>query len=306
MADHNRWVKFYPRDWIADTYHLTTEENGAYFRLWMQSVIRDGALPIDVNELQALAGIRDAGKWKRIWGKIGHYFQLADNGTSLVQRRVLQELDLAKERLENARRGGKASGKVRASAGAAMNSSSTGVQLESNSTSTPDVVNHEPKANDQDQDQEQSKEQSTSPPARSTSDARLWNQHDWRDRFGRAWAVKHGTIAYGDAGDTKACVSLGYVLEALPAAERLAAQARAADMFAEFLEGSSPAAVSRRHPFVFFVQEFGGLRVPKPAVKSPHAPPRSQPLPKLVATPRPKFIPPADSPPAEAHAPISR
>lgn len=104
---------------------------------------------------------------------------------------------------------------------------------------------------------------------RSTPSAKLWNEHEWRERFGRAWAAKYQTIAYGHAGDTKACVSLGYVLGALPVAERLAAQAKAPEMFAEFLAGASPNVVASRHPFVFFVQDWGGLRVPRQATAPP-------------------------------------
>lgn len=102
-------------------------------------------------------------------------------------------------------------------------------------------------------------------PTRSTPSAKVWNQHDWRDRFGRAWVAKYQTNAYGDAGDTKACVSLGYLLDAFPEHERLAAQDKAPEMFAEFLANTEPRVVSRRHPFLFFVQEFGGLRVSKRA-----------------------------------------
>jgi hypothetical protein len=52
-------------------------------------------------------------------------------------------------------------------------------------------------------------------------------------------------------------------LEALPEPERIAAQAKAPAMIAEFLASKDPKVVGRRHPFAFFVQEWGGLRVPK-------------------------------------------
>jgi len=109
-------------------------------------------------------------------------------------------------------------------------------------------------------------------PAGPSPGPKLWTVHEWRDRFGRAWAAKYQTISYGDAGDTKACVALGFVLDALPPAERLAAQAKAPEMFAEFLASASPTVVNRRHPFVFFAQEWGGLRVARQATAPPKPP----------------------------------
>jgi hypothetical protein len=99
--------------------------------------------------------------------------------------------------------------------------------------------------------------------ARSNGGAKLWNEHDWRERFGRAWREKYQTAGYGDAGDTKACVALGEVLWKIPTEERLAAQAKAPEMFAEFLANGDPRVSNRRHPFLFFVHEWGGLRVGK-------------------------------------------
>src|SRR6185437_6440170 len=62
MAEHNRWIKFFPRDYLADTRLLTTEEHGAYFLLWCEIVMRDGKLPSDPATLQALASVRDTAK----------------------------------------------------------------------------------------------------------------------------------------------------------------------------------------------------------------------------------------------------
>ena len=38
-------------------------------------------------------------------------------------------------------------------------------------------------------------------------------------------------------------------------------------MFSEFLGSGDPKTVRRRHPWCFFVQEFGALRVPAAAAK---------------------------------------
>ncbi len=100
-------------------------------------------------------------------------------------------------------------------------------------------------------------------PARSNGEAKLWQPFDWCRRYGSAWCARYKRVAYGDAGDTKGCSNLAAIFESLPESERLAAQAEAPRMFAEFLARDGREA-QRRHPFVFFVQEFGGLRVPAP------------------------------------------
>jgi hypothetical protein len=104
---------------------------------------------------------------------------------------------------------------------------------------------------------------SENPPARSNGDADLWAPYEWRNRYGKAWCARYRRIAYGDAGDTRGLTNLEAIFETLPASERLAAQADAPRMFAEFLARDGREA-QRRHPFLFFVQEFGGLRVPAP------------------------------------------
>lgn len=97
--------------------------------------------------------------------------------------------------------------------------------------------------------------------------AQIWGTADWLKRYGIAWAAKYQQLAYGMPGDSKACASLGDTLGVLPESEKLAAQAKAEAMFREFLESSDPRVVSRRHPFAFFVQEWGGLRVEKKAAE---------------------------------------
>jgi hypothetical protein len=103
-------------------------------------------------------------------------------------------------------------------------------------------------------------------PARSENRARLWPAGSWLTRFGVAWAEHYQQLAYGQPGDSKACGPLQGVLDALPESERLAAQEKAPAMFAEFLGRADSKTVERRHPFAFFVQEWGGLRVAKKPV----------------------------------------
>lgn len=109
--------------------------------------------------------------------------------------------------------------------------------------------------------------------ARSNGKAKIWSAWDWKNKFGIAWVAKYQTGGYGEVGDSKACGALGLLLETLPAEELLAAQERAPAMFAEFLASADPKTVARRHPFTFFAQEWGGLRVPKKATAPPGEPP---------------------------------
>lgn len=104
--------------------------------------------------------------------------------------------------------------------------------------------------------------------AKSNSDAELWGAVAWLKAFGSAWLVKYNQLSYGCAGDSKACGALGELLERLPVAERMAAQAKAPEMFAEFFSRTDRVSVERRHPFAFFVQEWGALRVPRLAAAS--------------------------------------
>src|SRR6185312_5197699 len=87
-----------------------------------------------------------------------------------------------------------------------------------------------------------------------------WAPHDWLRHFGRFWSEKYGRVAYGQAGDAKACGTLADVLAAVPEADRFDAQAKAPEMIREFLSRTDVKTVERRHPFVFFVHEWGGLR----------------------------------------------
>ena len=136
-------------------------------------------------------------------------------------------------------------------------------------------------APDQDQDLSSSSplpsRRSPSPPdqtpARSKPLAEAWGAQEWLRAFGAAWLGKYKQLSYGSPGDSKACGNLGDLLERLPAAERASAQAKAPEMFAEFFSRADRVTVERRHPFAFFVQEWGGLRVPKLQVAAPSSKP---------------------------------
>ena len=133
-------------------------------------------------------------------------------------------------------------------------------------------------APDQDQDHDLGSGNSLSPSrgsdsgqiARSNGEAKKWTARKWLSLFGKRWISVYGGLAYG-GGDTtaKAVAQLEDILAALPASDADAAQARAATMLDEFFADASPKIVSARHPFVFFVTSFTGLRVPRLRVEPP-------------------------------------
>jgi hypothetical protein len=100
----------------------------------------------------------------------------------------------------------------------------------------------------------------------------VWSPSEWQRRYGISWSRKYGRISYGMSGDPKACSNLADLLERMPEAEVLAAQESADEMIGSFLASEAPGVVKARHPFAFFVTEFGGLRVPQaaPASRSPY------------------------------------
>lgn len=98
---------------------------------------------------------------------------------------------------------------------------------------------------------------------------------EWLRRYKLAWE-NHELYSgrfYGDTGDAVACGKLTDELAKLPPDEQIAAQVRSTEMFAEFLGRTEPKLIQRRHPWNFFVQEFGGLRVPVAAARGSPDPP---------------------------------
>jgi len=120
--------------------------------------------------------------------------------------------------------------------------------------------------------------------------ARVWTPGDWLRLFGKAWSTQFcgGARHYGHAGDGKACGQLADLIAALPPAESLAAQEQSAQMFAEFFRERSKAIVDARHPFAFFVQRWGGLRVPALPLDPSSQRPRD-PRVGSIAAPGPEF-----------------
>ena len=91
-----------------------------------------------------------------------------------------------------------------------------------------------------------------------------WTGWQWRVKFASAWCARYGRLAYGGGdADAKATGDMSDQLAAMPEAERVAAQGRAGEMFAEYLSDESPGTSKARHPWSWFVQRFQGLVVPQ-------------------------------------------
>lgn len=101
-----------------------------------------------------------------------------------------------------------------------------------------------------------------SPPdqTRSEDRANVWTVYDWRRRYGGRWCEKYGGLAIG--GDGAADGKMREHLEALPVPDLIAAQARAPEMFAEFLATGGEAATAR-HRWSWFVGRWNALRLPR-------------------------------------------
>jgi len=110
------------------------------------------------------------------------------------------------------------------------------------------------------------------PPPAPEGGPEPWPAGAWLRRYGAAWSRKYGALHYGQASDGKACGQLADLLAAMPTAARTRAEAMADGMIAEFLGRETPKVVQARHPFVFFVTEFGGLMVPQQPQQAPPNP----------------------------------
>jgi|SRR5690554_4015997 uncharacterized protein YdaU (DUF1376 family) len=114
MADngHFPWMKFFPKNFIADTISLNHDEIGAYALMVCCAWDRDGRLPFDTAALARLTGAPPA-LIKRTTARLSEA-QLAYEVDGFLRFRMV-DLDL--ERVEKVRsgnsRGGKRSAEVR-------------------------------------------------------------------------------------------------------------------------------------------------------------------------------------------------
>lgn len=257
-------------DYIKDTADLTAEEHGAYMLLLGHMWNRGGRLPADPERLSRLAAVT-AKRWAGVWATIGRFFD--EDGGEITQRRLAAELSKALDLRAEASRAGKASAEARRS--------KYGSAQPSNGTRT--VVRTElerpferPFERSSEKRSERTPNSSPSPSEKTGGDPErappnpIWAPSEWLRKFGIAWQRKYQNF-YGQSGDPKTCSTLEGALDRLPRDEILRCQSRADEMFAEFFAGTSPVALERKHPFSFFVGDFGTLRVsdgPKKAAQT--------------------------------------
>jgi uncharacterized protein YdaU (DUF1376 family) len=262
-------MPIYIGDYLADTADLTTEEHGAYLLILMAMWRSREALPL--HRLRPIAKVA-ATRWADIWGVISRFFDVDGDGL-VTQRRLQRELELALEKKRRASDRGQKGGLARAQAQA--DSKLARAQAQADSKLDPGSACAEEdckplrmkvKVTVTDPIRANLPIGLSSDPSRQTPQdlprtrsPGVWSLWDWRRKYGDAWCAKYGGTAIGGDGD--ADVKLGDLLASLPDADLLAAQARAPEMFREFLaEGGEPA--KARHRWSWFVGRFEALRVP--------------------------------------------
>jgi len=89
------WMPWYIDKYLGDTTNLTTEQHGAYCLLLMSSWKKDGRLPNHEGQLAAIARLT-AAKWRAYSPVLMEFFSVSEDGKSLMQKRLTQELIRAK------------------------------------------------------------------------------------------------------------------------------------------------------------------------------------------------------------------
>lgn len=107
------YMPLYVEDYLADAEHLPTIGHGAYLLLIMNYWRRQAPLPADDFVLQGIARLSDS-DWQRLKPHIARFFTERDGFWH--HKRVDEELDRAKAKLEQVRNAGKASAERKSNA----------------------------------------------------------------------------------------------------------------------------------------------------------------------------------------------
>jgi uncharacterized protein YdaU (DUF1376 family) len=91
------YLKFYPGDFLADTLDLDRADIGSYMLLLMAMWRQDGSLPLEPRGLAkiARASVRH---WTETWGRLKRFFVVSEDGATITQKRLVEELQEARKR----------------------------------------------------------------------------------------------------------------------------------------------------------------------------------------------------------------
>lgn len=98
MANPAPSFQFYPRDFLADTTHMSAEEVGGYTLILCSAWLGDkpGCIPNDQELLRKTARL-DVRGWKRAGGSIMRALKMSDDGTWVYSKRMVLEHEKQKE-----------------------------------------------------------------------------------------------------------------------------------------------------------------------------------------------------------------
>lgn len=101
------FMQLYIADYLADTQHLTTEQNGAYLLLLMTMWRSGGSLPNDEKKLARIARV-SLKRWHMIANEVMEFFDV--DGDVITQKRLVEELQKAVSKSEKRKTSGSLGG----------------------------------------------------------------------------------------------------------------------------------------------------------------------------------------------------
>ena len=122
------YLPFYTGDYLKHTRHLSMAEHGAYFLLITYCWDMEGPAPLDERKLFGICNARSADEMEAVRRVLNEFFVKMEDGW--YNKRVMQEIDKAKTRYQQAVEAGKASARkrVKEKCGLASNGRSTDVE----------------------------------------------------------------------------------------------------------------------------------------------------------------------------------
>lgn len=104
------FMQLYVADYLADTQHLTTEQNGAYMLLLMTMWRNAGSLPNDEKKLARIARVT-LKRWHIIADDVMEFFDI--QGDIVTQKRLVEEFQKAVSKSEKRKTSGSLGGKAK-------------------------------------------------------------------------------------------------------------------------------------------------------------------------------------------------